>query len=434
MLSPRQLALTALDDVFTKGRKPRDSLGPLSEGLERRDRAFLMELVYGVIRYRDTLDWILKKLLQKPRMPRGYTLNNLRCGIYQIFFMRVPDWAAVNEAVNMERRNRGLVNAVLRNALRRQQELDSELKDMEDPESPESISVLTSHPLWLIKRWIKRFGPEEAYRLARANNIVPQLTLRVNTLRASRQEVLKRLGVMGIGAEPTALSPDGIRIEGRLAFGELEDLGGLVLAQDEAAQLIALMLGPLPGERVLDACAAPGGKTTHIAQLMKDTGEVVAVDMDEGRIRVLEENISSLGPTSVKVLQADVTKLKGLAPFDRVLLDAPCTALGTIRRNPDVKYRHGRGDPGRFGEKQLAMLRSVSAMVKPGGTLVFCTCSTEPEEGEDVVREFLKTSGDFFIIKDAPVPASLLRDGLLRTFTHRHGTDGFFGARMKKRT
>jgi 16S rRNA (cytosine967-C5)-methyltransferase len=442
MRAVRRLAISALGKVFARGAKPSDALDALSEGLDRRDRAFLMELVYGVLRYRDTLDWVLLKFLENPRGLRRGTMDNLRLGLYQILFLRVPDWASVNEAVGVEQRRKGLVNAVLRNVLRERERLEQELGDMEknvadgslsEEARASSIALLTSHPLWLIKRWVGRFGFEEAFELARAGNLIPPLTLRVNTLRASRDDAARMLGEIGIESEPTAYSPVGLRLGGAHTFRDLGGLSGLVRAQDEAAQLVACMLDPRPGERVLDACAAPGGKTTHIAQMMGDAGEVVAVEIDEKRISRLRENVSEMGLGSVKVVRGDIARLDSIGAFDRVMVDAPCSATGVIRRNPDVKYRRKEGDLLKYREKQLRILLSAAGRVRPGGTLLYCTCSTEPEEGEEVVEALLKSSANFFIIEDAPFEAPFVREGVLRTYPHRNGMDGFFCVRLRRR-
>lgn len=238
---------------------------------------------------------------------------------------------------------------------------------------------------------------------------------------------------------------------------------GLAMAQDEAAQLITYLLDPKPGERVLDACAAPGGKTTHIAQLMKDRGEIVAVEKDVRRIPRLRENIDALGIKSVRIINADILEIKGglRPPFDKVLLDAPCSALGTIRRNPDIKYRHKGKDLLECKAQQVELLRAASGLVKKGGVIVYAVCSTEPEEGEDVIADFLKSpaaetkngkeyvtalqdrgesargrlksSADFHIIKEAPALfGDFMTEGYFSTYPHRHGMDGFFGARLKR--
>jgi 16S rRNA (cytosine967-C5)-methyltransferase len=291
-----------------------------------------------------------------------------------------------------------------------------------------NVSVLTSHPIWLVRRWIKRLGAKEALALAEANNRIPPLTLRINTLKATRDGILDELKKAGIEAASTEVSPWGIRLKGTHPIDEIAAFLGKTYIQDEAAQLVSQMLEPGPGQRVLDACAAPGGKTTHIAELMGNTGEVVAVDFDERRIETMKENIAMMGPSNIKVLHGDINSIKGLGLFDRVLVDAPCSSTGVIRRNPDVKYRHRAGDLARFKEKQLNILRSASRFLKTEGVLVYCTCSTEPEEGEQVIQEFLKTSDNFFNINNVP-----FGEDFMRTYPHRHKMDGFFGARLKRR-
>ncbi len=436
MRNVRELALIAIRDVFAGGIKPRDSLERLSEALSDTDRAFLMETAYGVIRHRDRLDWIIDRFLEKPSSIRGRTRANLRLGAYQIFMMRVPDWAAVNETVKLEKRHRSLVNAVLRNTIRDRESINKELEIMRSltldesrplSEKAAAISTITSHPRWLVKRWCKRFGCSEALALAEADNKIPPITLRVNTLRTTRDSLLGELRREGFEAEPTEFSPEGIRLAGTRPIKEIEGFLDRAYLQDEAAQLISHMLGPKPGERVLDACAAPGGKTTHIAQLMDNKGEIIAVDIDDKRLGILKSNVSALGISIIKPVQGDINSIKGIGFFDRVLVDAPCSSIGVIRRNPDIKYRHRAVDLDRFRERQLALLVSASRHLKAGGVLVYCTCSTEPEEGEQVVLEFLKTSGNYINIKNAP-----LGDKFLRTYPHRHDMDGFFGATLKR--
>lgn len=440
--SARQSALKALEEVFGGGEKPREALDDASRALGARDRAFVMELVYGVIRHRETLKWILKDYLKRPPAPR--TMLNLEAGAYQIFFMRVPEWAAVNEAVEAEKTHKGrpgLVNAVLRNAIRNREEKQKAMLSMREealsggPGAVFNISTLTSHPRWMVERWVKRFGPEGALGLAEANNRAPTLTLRVNAMRAAREEAMEMLRSRGIQCLPAKLSPQGINLLGRHSYESLREMEGFLTVQDEASQLIAYMLGPLPGERILDACAAPGGKTTHMAELMGDRGEILALEADERRMPRLMENVARLGLKSVKALRADAADPGDIGGFDRILLDAPCSATGVIRRRPDVKYRHGgAGDLGRFAEKQLGLLRAMSVRLRPGGAIVYSVCSTEPEEGEQVVEEFLKSSGDSFII-DASMPfeGEIFGGGFMRTYPHLNEMDGFFGAKICRR-
>lgn len=433
METTRELAIKALHEIWQGGRKPKDVLEDISESLDKRDRAFLMELVYGVVRFRDTLDWALEGFLKRPSGLGQDTLNNLRLAAFQLLFMRVPHWAAVNEAVELEKKKGRpeLVNAVLRNVLRNLDSLMERLRGMKADKTVKCIAALTSHPPWLIKRWGKRFGEDEAIELAEANNRIPPLTLRVNTLKGMKQQVINELSRIGIEGEPTASSPVGIKLRGFHIYKEIFFLKGLIMAQDEASQLISYLLDPRPGEKILDACAAPGGKATHIAQIMQDRGEVAAVDSDRKRMERLIENISNLGLSSIKTVHADILEYTAQEPFDRILLDAPCSSLGVIRRRPDVKYRHKPQDLLRFRTNQQKILRHVSKFLKPGGVMVYSVCSTEPEEGEEVIKEFLNESEDFYIIDTSlPFLKGFVKNGFLRTYPHIHDMDGFFGVRL----
>jgi 16S rRNA (cytosine967-C5)-methyltransferase len=443
----RELAVIALNNIFKKSRKPKEVLEGLSFNLDKRDRAFLMEVVYGVLRYRDYLDWMLKDFLRDPSRLPADTLNNLRIAVYQITSMRVPEWAAVNEAVDVEKSYKGkspLVNAVLRNFLRNKDKIGSPPKD----NPVDYISITTSHPQWLVRRWVERLGIEESLSLAEKNNGIPPFTIRTES-GTEREGALRVLAGHDIKAHPTPYSPVGITIEDFHSFDELSKIlpYGFVV-QDEASQLIGYLLNPLPGERVLDACAAPGGKTTHIARLMKDAGEVVAVEIDGKKLEHVEQNISRLGLKSVRVIRSDVKDLDktdycrqsaGRCLFDRILLDAPCSAMGVIRRNPDVKYRHVPQDLMRLHKVQIELLGSVSMLLKPGGIMVYSVCSTEPEEGEEVIRVFLQGNRDFSIIEgdyDFLKPFAIRDSGhvFYRTFPHRHDMDGFFAARLNKKS
>ncbi len=437
MQKSRELALRALYEIWQEGSKPKHVLEDLSEHLDMRERSFLMQLVYGTLRFRDTLDWTLKEFLRKPSRLPFNTLNNLRLAVYQILFLRVPEWAAVNEAVEIEKKtgNPQLVNGVLRNFLRVPAPERFDLEPLRKKGAVPYIALRTSHPQWLIRRWVRRFGEQEALALAEANNRIPPLTLRVNSLRSTREDLIRRLSAMKIQGEPTRFSPDGITLKEFRPFREFFPLRDCLLVQDEAAQLISRLLEPSPGERILDACAAPGGKTTHLAQLMEDRGEVIAIDSGEKRLALLRGNVSNLGIRSVKILQTDVMKYSPDKPFDRILLDAPCSSLGVIRRNPDVKYRHSSRDLLTYRAKQSELLRSAARFLRPGGTLVYSVCSTEPEEGEEVIKEFLKDSPDFFIIDTTlSFLRGLMENGFFRTYPHKNDMDGFFGVRLCRKT
>ncbi len=453
--STRNIAVKTLTRLFAKSIKPKDLLDEMSGQLDERERAFLMELVYGVLRYRDYIDWLLAGFLKKPSSLRPDTVNNLRTAVYQLRYMRVPEWAAVNEAVEIEKNNGGraaVVNGVLRNYLR----VKDEIEAPPQKEPAKYISITTSHPVWMIKRWIARLGKQEALDLALKNNEIPPLVLRID---GDREDALQMLAQSGIEAEPTKYSPAGIMIKGRRRdeTSEPDETGHKRIApqhipldpstymiQDEAAQLIAYLLDPVPGERILDACAAPGGKTTHIARLMQDRGEVIAIEIDPQRTVRIRDNVARLGLKSVTIINADMTSgivegsqgLQGL--FDRILVDAPCSSIGVIRRNPDVKYRHELKDLKRFQAAQLDLLTRAAPYLKPGGSMVYSVCSTEPEEGEEVIRYFLQSQPDFSIIEGTFEVlghfAYYDEKGRLfyRTWPHRDGMDGFFAARFRK--
>lgn len=436
MSDTRSLAVRALIEIFLEDGRPKHIMEKLSQHLDRRDRSFVMEIVYGVLRFRDTLDWVLSHFLKNPAKVGTFTQNNLRAALYQFYFMRVPDWAVVSEAVEIEKSSAGhgkpsLVNAVLRNILRQKKRFEPPFS-LEDPIS--SIAINTSHPKWLIKRWIRRFGEDGSLQLAQADNKIPQLTIRTNTLRTTRQDLLTLLAAHEVESVPTEFSPEGITLRQIRSHNELDFARGLFAVQDEASQLISYLLDPKPHEKVLDACAAPGGKTTHLAQLMRDTGEITAVEKDDKRIPMLRDNIGSLGIRSVLIINDDIGSLQNAGPFDRILLDAPCSATGVIRRHPDIKYKRKAKDLDEYRTKQIHLLRAVSRLLKEDGRLVYSVCSIEPEEGEQVVNEFLKTSQEFRIIDaEAPFLRSFVHEGFLRTYPHLHNMDGFFGVALCKR-
>jgi 16S rRNA (cytosine967-C5)-methyltransferase len=437
--NPRFLAVKILDDIWHKGIKPKDALDRYSSEIDRRETSFLHELVYGVLRNREYLDFRMKPFLKKPGGLRQSTKDNLRLGAYQALFMRVPEWAVVNETTDVEKvtgRNTALVNAVLRRVV------SSEIV----PELPENkvkrISIMTSHPEWLIDRWKKRYGSVEAEALAIANNRVPPLTLRVNTLKNSRDDVAARLADMGIEHSFTVYSPSGIRIQGIYNFKDISEMLGEVYIQDEASQLITYLLQPGKGDLILDGCAAPGGKTLHIAELTEDRAEIYAVEEDVKRAGVMVSNLQRHDIRSVKVIRSDLKKVRFSEMFDRILLDAPCSALGVIRRNPDVRYRVKEDDLGSFHMMQLELLYAASNFLRPGGVLVYSVCSTEPDEGEEVIKEFLHKRHDFFIINSADflkadsnlrLDAFFDSESFFRTYPHRHDMDGFFAVRLSRR-
>lgn len=410
------------------------------------DRAFATELVYGALRSLNTLDWIIGQHIRQPlNKQTPWVRNILRLGVYQIFYMdRVPPPAAVNEAVNQARRfgHRGasrFVNGVLRNILRQRDKIT--YPDLaEDPAG--HISLRYSHPSWLVERWIGELGVEETINLCRANNSPAPKTVRTNTLKTSREDLIRLLVSGGAQAEPTYYAPEGINLEGVGALrGFLPFEQGLFQVQDESSMLVGHALSPLPGSLVIDAAAAPGGKTTHLAQIMGDRGIIKAFDIHPHRIKLIRENCVRLGINCVDPVEGDARRispeLTGQADF--VLLDAPCTGTGVLRRRPDARWRKFPTQLPEIISLQREMLASVSRCVRSGGVLVYSTCSVMREENQGQVEAFLRSNPDFRADDlTGWLPPSLDREeslakGYLQLYPHRHGVDGFFIARLRRR-
>lgn len=409
----------------------------------RLDRAFVMELVYGCIRHRILLEWLIGKLVRDTKNLPQTTTVSLMLGLYQIRFTRVPAWAAIHETVEIEKAGAGisrLVNGVLRSYQRRQEQL---APPSFSQHPLQHISIATSHPLWLVEKWARRFPLPEVLAMANANNEIPPLSVRVNTLLSSVQTVTSALKGRNIPYTMSRFSPDGIVLQGT-PYSAIADLRGEIYVQDEAAQIISHLLDPHEGDLILDACAAPGGKSTHLAQLTRNHARIIALDPDPARIRILKENVRVQHAHSIEVIEGDVSALGTQETFSRVLVDAPCSALGIARRNPDVKFRHSPETIVDLGRKQLRILADSSRVLKRGGLMVYSVCTTEPEETVDVVERFLHNNREFYIInvvRDISLPEPfrhtleglMEREGYFFTYPHRHSTDGFFAVRLGKK-
>ena len=405
---------------------------------DARDSAFILELVYGVLRNRLRIDWILDRFSAKPvASTDDNTRNILRLGAYQLLFLdKVPASAAVNtatELAKMHGKKQSYVNGLLRNIERSKEKLP--LPDA--PDAAKRLSLLYSHPEWLVKRWTKRVGVEQTEEVLRNNNKPAPLVARTNTLRGTREELVQLLGSQGASVRRTTFSPSGIEILSSPGMTTLPAFReGRFLVQDEAAQLVGFILSPLPGETVLDACAAPGGKAMHLAEQMHDQGEVVALESDAQRIGRIAENSGRLGISIVKPVRGDASTFRA-GSYDRVLIDAPCSGLGVLRRHPDGRWTKKEGTIRERAVLQEKILENCSRLLKPGGVLVYATCTTEPEENENIVRSFLSRNAGFTL--DDPHPhlpgeaAKLVGDDLFfRTFPAAPDMDGFFAARIVK--
>ena len=408
------------------------------------DRSFLTELTYGVFRWRGKLDWVIRQFSKIPlEKIELETLNILRLGLYQILFLsRTPASAAVNESVELAKRIRGkggagFVNALLRSSIRQKDEIH--YPDIAE-EAALHIAINQSHPLWLVERWVKEMGVEETLKICTFNNRISSLTLRTNTLKMNRKDLLEKLRQKELEPFPTTYSEEGIALKDPPPTSELPSIKeGLYIIQDEASQLVTAVLDPKPGERILDGCAAPGGKTTHIAQKMENQGEIYALDLSQGKLDLIEEMCQRSGIKIVKIIKGDAAQplpiLRGLK-FDRVLADVPCSGFGTLRRNPDLKWRRGEGDIKRLSELQFSILKNLSVYVKEGGVLIYSTCTIFHEENEDVVEKFLEGHPEFQLDRmDKVLPEkyhTFIQNGYFKTFPPKDGMDGFFVARMKR--
>jgi len=413
-------------------------LAAREEALRPNDRSLCHELVMGVLRRQLWLDYLIahyaNRAVERLDLPVRVAL---RLGLYQLRFLsRIPASAAVNESVKLMRIARlrsaeSLVNAVLRRAAR-EPEYDP-LTGIADP--VEKVAVETSHPLWLIQRWNNAFGRDEATAFARANNEAPPVAFRVVNQRREASEVIGALRSAGASLSPSQIAPGAWRVTGAADLLRESARTGRIYIQDEASQLAARVVEARADDRVLDVCAAPGSKTTQLADLAGDCALVVAGDLHEHRLRTLNKISATHGLNSIRCVIFD--GLRDLpfrdSTFDRVLVDAPCSGTGTLRRNPEIRWRISTGDIEALAARQGSILRNASRTVKAGGRLVYSTCSVEPEENEQVVAEFLEQSDDFRQVALPLNPSLITASGAARIWPHRYGADGFFIAAFERR-
>ncbi|MBI5214885.1 MAG: 16S rRNA (cytosine(967)-C(5))-methyltransferase RsmB [Ignavibacteriae bacterium] len=406
--------------------------------LSNVDKSLLAELVHGVMRWQGRLDYLLNSFTHGNFSKTEINLKNtLRVALYQILFLtRMPNYAAVNEAVEFIKRLRGektanFVNAVLRNVIRN-------INDIQYPKRDENqlhyLSVFFSHPQWMVKRWLPRFDIPDLEKFLIANNEIPPLTLRINKLKITPGEFLVLLDKEGIQYEGSQLIDFFIRVKTLTGIAQLDIFRqGYFSVQDESQALPVLLLAPQSGERVIDMCAAPGGKSTLIGELMKNKGEIISVDKFDHKLNLLKTSCERLGITNVKTLATDASTLE-IEPAEKVLLDAPCSGLGTLRKKPDMKWKREIEDIQVMVKLQEQLLERAAHLVKPGGVLVYSTCTTEPEENEMQIKKFVEQHPEFHIDNASKfVNKNLVNpDGLVMTFPHRHHIDGGFAARLIK--
>lgn len=424
--NPRQIAARVLIERLSKG-------GFVEKHLDRAlgrarlypdDRGLCQELVYGCVRWQGTLDWMINRQTQG-REQKPFVQILLRLGLYQIFFLdRIPPHAAVHATVEAAKALRyedhaGFINAVLRTALRDESIIRKELGELKAA----NPAAGWSHPEWLVTRWQERYGPEQTLKLLEWNNSPAKVFARINTLKADPAKLLEfwRSDNVAYNFVFKEWLEENLMFELK-SHPPIEEMrsfkNGFFYVQDPSTLFAVDLLAPKPGERILDLCAAPGGKTTYIAQRMKNEGKIVASDTSADRLELLKENCDRLGATCVESIEATALAPATNAPFDRVLVDAPCSNTGVLRRRVDLRWRAKPEEVERLRKEQLELLRRAGTFVRPGGVLVYSTCSLEPEENAGVVSEFLKEHASFTLDESGDV------------LPMRDGFDGAFAARL----
>ena len=424
----RHAAVAVIFDVIHHGAYSNIALNRKlrAEQLSDIDRRFCTELVNGTIKCGASLDWIISNYVNRPlNKIEPKVLAILRLGVYQLFFLdKIPPSAAVNESVELAKGvsigASKFVNGVLRSMLRE----PSKTKFPTD-DSPASLALRTFHPQWLVERWIKQFGLEQTKILLDTDNQSAPVTLRANRLKITRAKLIEQLKSLGVDAQPSQLVEEGIVCKKLGALDNFEPLTkGLCLVQDESSMLAARVLDPQPGEFIIDCCAAPGGKSTHIAELMDNRGLVIAIDIHEHKLKLIMGNTNRLGVKIVKPMELDAQEVgdEFKRRADRVLVDAPCSGLGVLRRKADLRWRKTVEELSKLPELQSEILNSAAKAVKSGGVIVYSTCTLERAENEGVVEKFLSEHEEFEL------------ETMKTLLPHVDGTDGFFYAKLKSKS
>jgi 16S rRNA (cytosine967-C5)-methyltransferase len=413
---------------------------------DERDRSLAAAIVHGTLRWQRACDYLIERVSARPLDSLDHdVLVILRLSLYQILHLdRVPSAAVVDDAVSLTRAAEkksatGFVNAILRSTLRQRRTLPLPARP-DDAANREAallyLGVTWSHPEWLVTRWLDRVGFDHAEKWVQFNNEPAPLTLSINRLRATRDEVRSALAQEGVKCEDTRFAPHGLRVvEGNPLRRSGHDR---FLLQDEASQLVPLVVNAQPGERTLDLCAAPGGKTVILSGDMNDSGVLAACDVRERRVALLRETIRQAGCQHAHPIHVPTEgALPFASRFDRVLVDAPCSGLGTVRRDPDIKWRRHERDLPALAERQLTLLQRAAGVVRPGGRLVYATCSSEPDENEVIVDRFLASQPAFQLVdlrREGRADLTPVVDdrGMLRTMPFTHGLEAFFAAALQR--
>ncbi|MGD9365393.1 MAG: 16S rRNA (cytosine(967)-C(5))-methyltransferase RsmB [Desulfobacteraceae bacterium] len=450
MSQARTLAVKLLSQIQSGDRTLDQLLTQADEELQwlnRADRALVHAIIYGVLRWQARLDWVIDQFAARPGKKIDPLVRIiLHTGIFQIQHLdRIPVSAAVNTSVELAKKNKrkwaaGFVNGVLRQVAKQGQNITWPDRHR----NPAAyLSAYYAFPEWMVSRWLDRFGMTMTEKLCSRINTIPSITLRTNTLRVTRQDLVDGIQNEVKTLTNTIHSPVGISFSSlRRPFPQWPAFQkGWFQVQNEAAQCIAYLLSPNPGHHVWDACAGLGTKSAHLAQLMGNKGRILATDSIQTKLDALDAEMKRLGITIVETCQRDLSapaKTMSVGKYDRILVDAPCTGLGVLQKNPDGKWRTNADDIQSNARRQMMLLDHVALYLKPQGLLVYAVCSFEPEENEDVIHAFLQKHPEFAIdqprLEHVQKGARLLTpEGFLRTFPHQHQMDGFFAAAIKKR-
>ena len=444
-MNSREIALKVLTDIREKGAYSNYSINKyLKEKISLKDENLVREIVYGVIENLTYIDYIISKLsTKKIEKIHPKILDILRIGVYQIAFTdKIPDRAAVNESVNLAKKYvhggaAGFVNGILRNFSRRK----AEMMKIESGDKLEFLSIKYSHPKWMVKRWIKAYGEDFTERLLNANNSKPKLNLRVNTLKTDKDTLKQALTNYGYEVHDTKYAKDGIVVENPVRITDIDEfIQGHFTIQDESSMLVAQIANPKEDSIILDLCSAPGGKATHLAQIMNNKGRIICWDIYEHKLELVRENASRLGINIIetKLQDAQVLDESMIGIADICIVDAPCSGLGIIRRRPEIKWNRKEEDIEDLVKIQRNILNNASKYVKPGGLIIYSTCTIEENENMNTIEEFLNKNKDFtlspfdqLISFDENMSSS--KEGYIQMFPNIHGTDGFFISRIKKK-
>lgn len=440
----RELALKILFQINEEGAYANLALDKAlfsCKNLDPRDRGLITEIVYGSVKYRGKLDYILNQFAKtKVKKMDHWTRNNLRMALYQILFLdKVPDSAAVDESVKLAKRyghSDKFVNAVLRNYLRGKENIVWP-DQQKDPIA--YLSVMYSFPEWMVTRFVQQYGFAQAEKLCQYYNQPAPLWIRTNTLKITREALKMQLEQNGITVTESRFTPEGLQIHSAVNLHQLQAFQkGLFTVQDESSMLVALAAEPEKEQRVLDVCSAPGGKATHMAQLMKNTGVIYACDIHKHRLELIEENCKRLGIINVKTIEQDGTILtrRWQEPFDVIVCDVPCSGLGVLGRRADARWAKESEDIAGLCGIQKRILEEAAKLVVPGGTLIYSTCTITPEENQNMVEQFLLRHPEYELdetLTDCWLNMEKACNGFIQFLPFEDAMDGFFIARMVRK-